>query len=212
MICLPGLVGDSPAIRNVLEQVDKVAATDANVLILGENGTGKELVAREIHRRSSRRDEVFISVDLGSISGTLFESELFGHARGAFTDAIQDHTGRFEAASGGTLFFDEIGNLPLPLQVKNPLSPSKQEDFQGWQQQVYRDRHPACMCHQPVIATDGFGRVLSGRTCFTGSTLLKLKFPHCGIEPQIFHYWQIFSWPSMLPNTGKAICKCRDMC
>jgi two-component system response regulator HydG len=113
-----GMVGDSPAIKNVLEQVDKVAGTDANVLILGENGTGKELVAREIHRRSPRRDDVFISVDLGSISETLFESELFGHARGAFTDAIQDHTGRFEAASGGTLFFDEIGNLPLPLQSK----------------------------------------------------------------------------------------------
>ena len=113
-----GLIGDSQAIKNVLEQVDKVAATQANVLILGENGTGKELVAREIHRRSSRSDEVFISVDLGSISETLFESELFGHTRGAFTDAHQDHTGRFEAASGGTLFFDEIGNLPMPLQVK----------------------------------------------------------------------------------------------
>jgi len=113
-----GFVGDSPAIKNVLEQVDKVAATDANVLILGENGTGKELVAREIHRRSRRSEEVFIPVDLGSISETLFESELFGHARGAFTDAHQDHTGRFEAASGGTLFFDEIGNLPMSLQAK----------------------------------------------------------------------------------------------
>lgn len=113
-----GLVGESKVIRKVLEQVEKVAATDANVLVLGENGTGKELVAREIHRRSKRRDEVFISVDLGSISGTLFESELFGHARGAFTDAHQDHTGRIEAASGGTLFFDEIGNLPMTLQSK----------------------------------------------------------------------------------------------
>jgi DNA-binding NtrC family response regulator len=113
-----GLIGDSPAIKNVLEQVDKVAATDANVLILGENGTGKELVAREIHRRSRRNGEVFIPVDLGSITETLFESELFGHVRGAFTDAHQDHTGRFEAASGGTLFFDEIGNLPMPLQSK----------------------------------------------------------------------------------------------
>ena len=113
-----GLIGDSPALKNVLEQVDKVAATDANILILGENGTGKELVAREIHRRSSRREEVFISVDLGSLSETLFESELFGHTKGAFTDAQEDRTGRFEAASGGTLFFDEIGNLPLPLQAK----------------------------------------------------------------------------------------------
>jgi transcriptional regulator with PAS, ATPase and Fis domain len=104
--------------RAVMEQVDKVAGTDANVLILGENGTGKELIAREIHRRSGRKDEVFISVDLGSLSETLFESELFGHRKGAFTDAREDHTGRFEAASGGTLFFDEIGNLPTSLQSK----------------------------------------------------------------------------------------------
>jgi len=113
-----GFIGDSPAIKSVLEQVDKVATTDANVLILGENGTGKELVAREIHRRSRRSGEVFIPVDLGSISETLFESELFGHTKGAFTDAHQDHTGRIEAASGGTLFFDEIGNLPMQLQAK----------------------------------------------------------------------------------------------
>ena len=95
-----------------------VAQTDANVLILGENGTGKELVARALHRNSPRRDEVFISVDLGSISETLFESELFGHERGAFTDAKKEKPGRFEIASKGTLFLDEIGNLTLPLQTK----------------------------------------------------------------------------------------------
>ncbi|HYX05235.1 MAG TPA: sigma-54 dependent transcriptional regulator, partial [Bacteroidales bacterium] len=95
-----------------------VAATDANVLILGENGTGKELVARALYRNSLRKDEVFISVDLGSISETLFESELFGHERGAFTDAKKEKAGRFEIASGGTLFLDEIGNLSMPLQTK----------------------------------------------------------------------------------------------
>src|SRR5690606_5785672 len=96
----------------------KVAPTDAAVLILGENGTGKEVIAREIHRQSFRHDEVFMSVDLGALSDTLFESELFGHRKGAFTDAREDRVGRFEAAAGGTLFLDEIGNVPLHLQAK----------------------------------------------------------------------------------------------
>ena len=112
------IIGQSPAIRKMFETIDRVAATDANVLILGENGTGKELVARAIHNNSSRRDQVFINVDLGSVSETLFESELFGHKKGAFTDAKEDRAGRFEIANGGTLFLDEIGNLSMPLQAK----------------------------------------------------------------------------------------------
>lgn len=111
-------IGDSPAIQRVQELIDRVAGTDADILILGENGTGKELVARAIHRQSNRADKVFITVDLGGITETLFESELFGHVKGAFTDAKQDKPGRFEIASGGTLFLDEIGNLSLPLQSK----------------------------------------------------------------------------------------------
>ena len=111
-------IGDSAAMHQVFSTIRKVAKTDANVLILGENGTGKELVAREIHRESSRSDEAFISVDMGAIPETLFESELFGHLRGAFTDARENRAGRFEMASGGTLFLDEIGNLHLPLQAK----------------------------------------------------------------------------------------------
>jgi DNA-binding NtrC family response regulator len=102
----------------VFATVRKVANTDANVLVLGENGTGKELVARELHRQSKRAGEVFISVDIGALSETLFESELFGHTKGAFTDAREDRAGRFEVASGGTLFLDEVGNIPLPLQAK----------------------------------------------------------------------------------------------
>jgi DNA-binding NtrC family response regulator len=113
-----GFVGNSPLIREVFATIQKVAKTDANVLILGENGTGKELVARELHRQSQRANEVFIGVDMGALSETLFESELFGHVKGAFTDAREDRAGRFEIASGGTLFLDEIGNLPLPLQAK----------------------------------------------------------------------------------------------
>jgi two-component system response regulator HydG len=111
-------IGNSPKMQAVFNTIKKVAQTDANVLILGENGTGKELVARALHRNSPRRDEVFISVDLGSLSDTLFESELFGHERGAFTDAKKEKPGRFEIASKGTLFLDEIGNMPLPLQSK----------------------------------------------------------------------------------------------
>jgi DNA-binding NtrC family response regulator len=111
-------IGESPEMKEVFATIRKVAKTDANILILGENGTGKELVARAIYRNSQRCDEVFVSVDLGSIAETLFESELFGHVKGAFTDAKNDKPGRFEVASGGTLFLDEIGNLSLPMQAK----------------------------------------------------------------------------------------------
>jgi len=113
-----GFVGTSPPMKEVFSLIRKVAGTDANVLILGENGTGKELVAREIHRQSRRSHEVFVSVDMGAIPETLFESELFGHMRGAFTDARDDRAGRFEIASAGSLFLDEIGNLSLASQAK----------------------------------------------------------------------------------------------
>lgn len=111
-------IGNSPEMQEVFTTIRKVAQTDANILILGENGTGKELVARAIYRNSTRAEDMFVSVDLGSIAETLFESELFGHVKGAFTDARKDKPGRFEVASGGSLFLDEIGNLSLPLQAK----------------------------------------------------------------------------------------------
>jgi two-component system response regulator HydG len=112
------IIGESTAIKEVFGLVEKVAKTDANVLILGENGTGKELIARAIHQRSLRKDGSFVSVDMGAITETLFESELFGHKKGAFTDAREDRPGRFELANNGTLFLDEIGNLTLSLQSK----------------------------------------------------------------------------------------------
>ena len=112
------IIGRSPAMLNVFNTIEKVAATDANVLILGENGTGKEMIARALHRRSARHENVFMNVDMGAITESLFESELFGYVKGAFTDAKEDKAGRFELANGGTLFLDEIGNLPLPLQSK----------------------------------------------------------------------------------------------
>ncbi len=112
------LIGNSRAMNQVLSLVERTAPTDANVLLLGENGTGKELIAREIHAQSQRSDKVFMSVDMGAITESLFESELFGHKKGAFTGAREDRVGRLKAANGGTLFLDEIGNLPLNLQAK----------------------------------------------------------------------------------------------
>ena len=114
----PKIIGRSAAMTGVMKMVEKVARTPANVLITGENGTGKELIAREIHMLSDRSEEVMVTVDLGSVPDTLFESELFGYVKGAFTDARNDRCGKIEAAHGGTLFFDEIGNLSLPLQAK----------------------------------------------------------------------------------------------
>ena len=112
------VLGASPTMINVMNIVRKVAGTDANVLITGENGTGKELVAREIHNLSKRAEELMVSVDMGSITESLFESELFGHVKGAFTDARDDRKGKFEQAHKGTLFLDEIGNLSLQSQAK----------------------------------------------------------------------------------------------
>jgi DNA-binding NtrC family response regulator len=112
------LIGKSYLMENVLKVLNKVARTDANILVLGENGTGKELIVKEIHNNSRRADEIFISIDIGTITESLFESEMFGHVKGAFTDAREDKTGWFETASGGTLFLDEIGNLSLTMQSK----------------------------------------------------------------------------------------------
>lgn len=112
------IIGQSEVMLDIFKTIHKISNTNANVLILGDNGTGKEMVARAIHRNSDRTNEVFISVDMGAITESLFESELFGHKRGAFTDANEERVGRFEAASGGTLFLDEIGNVPLNLQAK----------------------------------------------------------------------------------------------
>ena len=112
------IVGTSPAMQQIMKIVVKVARTDANILITGENGTGKEMLAQEIHRLSTRKEHSMVTVDMGAISESLFESELFGHERGSFTDAYESRPGKFEAASGSSLFMDEIGNLPLAMQAK----------------------------------------------------------------------------------------------
>jgi DNA-binding NtrC family response regulator len=115
---LPEMIWRSRSMQQVMDTIGRVAETDANVLILGENGTGKDLIAQAIHVQSDRSSENFVKVDLGALTESLFESELFGHVKGAFTDAREDRPGRFEAANGGVIFLDEIGNMPLPLQSK----------------------------------------------------------------------------------------------
>lgn len=145
------IIGQSDALKEVFTLIDKVAKTDANVLILGENGTGKELVARAIHQKSMRKDSSFVAVDMGAITETLFESELFGHKKGSFTDAREDRPGRFELANGGTLFLDEIGNLSMSLQSKllSALQ-SRQVTRVGSNQHIEVDIRLICATNMPL--------------------------------------------------------------
>jgi DNA-binding NtrC family response regulator len=121
------IIGESSVMLDVFDTIEKLSNTDANILILGENGTGKDLIAREIHRKSPRKEKIFVALDLGSISESLFESELFGYKKGAFTDAYHDKSGRLEVAAGGTLFLDEIGNLSFSMQMKLLTAIEKRE-------------------------------------------------------------------------------------
>jgi len=114
----PNLLGESDVMLDIFAKINKIAPTDANILILGENGTGKDLVAKSIHEKSLRNNQPFVKVDIGALTETLFESELFGHMKGAYTDAKDERIGRFESANGGTLFLDEIGNISLQQQAK----------------------------------------------------------------------------------------------
>jgi transcriptional regulator with PAS, ATPase and Fis domain len=151
--------GASPTMINVMNIVRKIAATDANVLITGENGTGKELIAREIHNLSGRAGELMVTVDMGSITETLFESELFGHVKGAFTDAREDRKGKFELATNGTLFMDEIGNLSLQSQSKllNVLQ-SRQIVRVGSNKQIPVDIRLICATNCDLMKMVGEGK------------------------------------------------------
>lgn len=175
------IVGNSPAIQRVYELIEKVADTDANVLILGENGTGKELIARAIHRLSSRKDEVFLRIDLGALSESLFESELFGHVKGAFTDAIADKPGSFEMASGGTLFLDEIGNISLPLQAKL-LSVLQQRELKrvGSNKIIPFDIRLVCATNMPIydlVQKDKAGKVGFRQDLLYRINTVEIKLP-----------------------------------
>ena len=146
------IVNKSPIMKPVFEAMDKMAKTDANVLILGENGTGKDLVAHAIHNRSHRAHENFIKVDLGAISETLFESELFGHVKGAFTDAKEDKPGRLELANKGTLFLDEIGNLSTAMQAKLLTTLQfMQINRVGSNKAIHLDTRLICATNMPLI-------------------------------------------------------------
>lgn len=148
---LDEIIGISEPMQKVFGTIQKVAGTDANVLILGENGTGKELVARALHKQSKRAKEIFVSVDIGSLTQTLFESELFGYVKGAFTDAKEDRAGRFELASGGTLFLDEIGNLPLEMQSKLLTVIQNKEVFRvGSSKPIPIDSRLVCATNVPI--------------------------------------------------------------
>ena len=224
-------VGESPAISRVRELIDRVARTEADILILGENGTGKELVARAIHRQSLRKDKVFISVDLGGITESLFESELFGHVKGAFTDAKQDKPGRFEIASGGTLFLDEIGNLSLPLQSKL-LTVLQQRKIQrvGSNKEIPVDFRLICATNMPLydmIVEKKFRQDLLYRintveirvpplrerpedlellaTHFLNQYTRKYKRPALKIDKSVFTKLKKYPWPGNIRELQHAI-------
>ena len=145
------LIGESEVIQDIFHKIDKVAPTDANILILGENGTGKDLIAKAIHQKSLRAAKPFVKVDVGALTETLFESELFGHKKGAFTDAKDDRTGRFEAANSGTLFLDEIGNISLHQQAKLlTVLQSRQVTRLGSNQPVPIDIRLICATNLPI--------------------------------------------------------------
>jgi DNA-binding NtrC family response regulator len=225
------LIGNSPAMQEVYALIEKVAPTDADVLILGENGTGKELVARALHKHSLRSKEVFISVDLGAITETLFESELFGHVKGAFTDAKEDKPGRFELASGGTIFLDEIGNLSPALQAKLlTVLQNRKVRRVGAQQEKKIDIRLICATNMPLyemVYENSFRqdllyrintveiRVPALRERSEDIPLLiehfmqvytrKYKKPPLRLEPQVLNNLKKYEWPGNIRELQHAV-------
>lgn len=225
------IIGSSASMKNIFSIIDKVAQTDANVLILGENGTGKELIARAIHDRSHRKDEIFVGVDMGAITETLFESELFGHKRGAFTDAKDDRAGRFEVADQGTLFLDEIGNLSMPLQSKLLTVLQKREVTRiGTNKPIPVDIRLICATNMPVhemVQDHTFRQDLLYRintveiflpplrerqddipqlaTHFLNQYSQKYRKNFTGFKPAAMELLQRYSWPGNIRELQHAI-------
>lgn len=163
------LLGTSKIMEDVFYKIEKIAPTDANILILGENGTGKELVARAIHQHSIRTDKPFVKVDLGALTESLFESELFGHKKGAFTDAKEDRIGRFEAANSGTLFLDEIGNISLQQQAKLlSVLQNRQVTRLGTNEAISVDIRLICATNLPLSE-------LSDESCFRKDLIYRIN-------------------------------------
>ncbi|MEM7658033.1 MAG: sigma-54 dependent transcriptional regulator [Bacteroidota bacterium] len=200
----PTIIGESGEMQQVAKVIRKVAATEANVLILGENGTGKELAARSIHLQSPRANQPFVHVDLGAIPESLFESELFGHVKGAFTDARDNRSGRFEAAQGGTLFLDEIGNLSLPLQAKL-LSALQNRSIHrvGSNQAIPIDIRLVCATNMPLyqmVGEKGFRQDLIYRINTVEITLPPLRQRKADIPKLVRHFLQIYRDKYQRPN------------
>ncbi len=230
-ISFKSIIGESREIREVFKIIDKVATTDANVLILGENGTGKELIARAIHQKSLRKDNVFIGVDMGAITESLFESELFGHKRGSFTDAKEDRPGRFEVANNGSLFLDEIGNLSIPLQSKLLTALQRREVTRiGSNQAIPIDIRLICATNMPIydmVADSSFRQDLLYRINtveihlpplrnriddipllaehFTEMYASKYRKPGKKLKPATLKKLQRYSWPGNIRELQHAI-------
>jgi len=200
------MIGESEAMRGVWDLIRRAAPTDANVLILGENGTGKELVAREIHRLSPRTENVFMAVDLGEVPESLFESELFGHKKGAFTDAREDRVGRIQAAEGGTLFLDEIGNLSLAMQAKL-LSVLERRDVRpvGGTKSVPIDIRLVCATNLPraeLSAEDRFRQDLLYRINTIEIVLPPLRKRKEDLPQLLDHFVALYARKYNLPRKG----------
>lgn len=228
---LQKLIGISEPMQKVFSTIKKVAATDANVLILGENGTGKELVARALHAHSGRKNEVFVNVDIGSLSQSLFESELFGYVKGAFTDAKEDRAGRFELAGNGTLFLDEIGNLPLEMQSKLLTVIQGRQVFRvGSAKPIAVDTRLICATNIPIhemVAAHKFRQDLLYRINtveikipplrerkgdiplltehFLSHYKRKYNKPDLSISPGTIGYLESYSWPGNVRELQHAI-------
>ncbi len=198
------IIGKSEAMNKVLKTVEKVAKTDANVLILGENGTGKEVIARAIHRASPRKDKMFINVDLGAITESLFESELFGYKKGAFTDAREDRAGRFEAANNGTLFLDEIGNLLPNLQSKLlSVLQSRKVIRLGSHKEIPVDVRLICATNMPLyemVRESKFRQDLLYRINTVEITIPPLRERTEDIEPLLNYFLEIYYKKYKMPQ------------
>jgi len=191
------IIGESMAMRRVNELILRVGSTDADVLITGENGTGKEMAARQLHLNSKRSDKIFFKVDIGSLNENLFESELFGHEKGSFTDASEKKPGRFELASGGTLFIDEIGNLDLKLQTKILSALQNREIFRvGSSKPVPVDIRLICATNQDLsrmVREGSFREDLYYRINMFEIEIPPLRDRLDDLPPLVSHFLDIFS-------------------
>lgn len=196
------IIGESDVMQDLFATIAKLKDTDANILILGENGTGKDLIARALFHHSPRCNQVFISIDLGSIPEQLFESELFGYEKGAFTDARRDKPGRMEVASGGTLFLDEIGNLSLPMQAKLLTAIEKRQILRlGATRSVPIDVRLISATN--MASMRWYRKELSGRICCTGSIRSSCISLHSANGEMISCCWPIIFWIVMPASIRK---------